>query len=425
MVNKSKLFLLFKVLCVLGVVVLMTSKSVWLPEDIVDRTRVFTRPLEFDYFYWTWQALIDKSEQFALGEVHYLTVDQQHAIVSDLMRLIQEIQALQNVIEQIYSNPQVPDPQQAIQSLMVRKNEIEQQYSQRAELAESILQYQIGQVLVSQGIELAGQPFPPILYRVSELPDQLIISPRNIIRQEAGISLQAGLPMQGIANLENEVEKKLDVSALVVPLGGVGVYPTMVYRTSDLRSMLEVVAHEWTHNYLTLRPLGWLYDATPQLRSMNETAAAISGKEISQLVMRRYYPEFLPAVPAWSGGDFAINWVHAQTDEPSFDFRKEMHITRVEVDELLKQGKVEEAEIYMETRRQEFWENGYQIRRINQAYFAFYGAYADEPLGPAGNDPVGPAVRLLRERSRNLREFLTRMAWMTSFEELQKFLNEH
>ncbi len=73
-----------------------------------------------------------------------------------------------------------------------------------------------------------------------------------------------------------------------------------------------------------------------------------------------------------------------------------MRITRVTVDELLAEGKIEEAEAYMEARRVFFWENGYLIRKINQAYFAFYGAYADQPGGEAGEDPVGAAVRELR-----------------------------
>ena len=45
------------------------------------------------------------------------------------------------------------------------------------------------------------------------------------------------------------------------------------------------------------------------------------------------------------------------------------------------------------------------MRKLNQAYFAFYGAYADQPGGAAGEDPVGPAVRALRERSQGLADF--------------------
>ena len=73
----------------------------------------------------------------------------------------------------------------------------------------------------------------------------------------------------------------------------------------------------------------------------------------------------------------------------------------------------------MEARREIFWQNGYAIRKLNQAYFAFYGAYADIPGGPAGEDPVGPAVRDLRAQSASLADFLRRIAWMTSFEQLQ------
>jgi hypothetical protein len=76
----------------------------------------------------------------------------------------------------------------------------------------------------------------------------------------------------------------------------------------------------------------------------------------------------------------------------------------------------------MEQRRLFFWENGYAIRKLNQAYFAFYGAYADVPGGAAGEDPVGPAVRALRAQSVSLTEFLTTIARMNSFQQLQDAL---
>jgi len=106
---------------------------------------------------------------------------------------------------------------------------------------------------------------------------------------------------------------------------------------------------------------------------------------------------------------------------PAFDFRAEMRATRVRVDELLAQGKVREAEIYMEWRRRVFVEHGYEIRKLNQAYFAFYGAYADEP-GAAGEDPIGPAVRRLREQSADLRAFVERVSRVTTLAELQALL---
>jgi hypothetical protein len=97
-----------------------------------------------------------------------------------------------------------------------------------------------------------------------------------------------------------------------------------------------------------------------------------------------------------------------------------MHTTRVTTDSLLAQGKIDEAEKYMETRRLFFWNQGYQIRKLNQAYFAFYGAYAETPGGEAGNDPVGPAVRALRQQSSSLADFINRISWMSSFTQLQQ-----
>ena len=101
-----------------------------------------------------------------------------------------------------------------------------------------------------------------------------------------------------------------------------------------------------------------------------------------------------------------------------------MHLTRVTVDALLATGKIDEAESYMEQRRQVFVQNGYTIRKLNQAYFAFYGAYADVPGGAAGEDPVGPAVRALRAQSKSLADFINRIAWMTSFDELKKAVGQ-
>jgi hypothetical protein len=106
-----------------------------------------------------------------------------------------------------------------------------------------------------------------------------------------------------------------------------------------------------------------------------------------------------------------------------FHYYKEMRKTRVQVDELLAAGKLVEAEEYMEARRKDFWDNGYQIRRLNQAFFAFNGAYDDVPGGgAAGRDPVGPTVQMLRYQSRSLSDFLFRISWITSFDGLQELV---
>jgi len=188
---------------------------------------------------------------------------------------------------------------------------------------------------------------------------------------------------------------------------------------------VEVVAHEWIHNYLTLRPLGISYIASPALRTMNETVASIAGKEIGSALIARYYPEFVPK-PAPANPDGAETKPPTEPEAPPvFDFQMEMRITRQHTDQLLADGKIEEAEAYMEARRVVFWENGYRLRKLNQAYFAFHGAYADHPSGgAAGEDPVGAAVRKLRSESSSLAEFINRMSWMWDVEQLYQAVAE-
>ena len=101
----------------------------------------------------------------------------------------------------------------------------------------------------------------------------MIVSPRDHIEQTTNISILPSITLDQQIKLEDDVAAALNVSTLIVPIGGIGVYPTMVMETTDLPWMLTVIAHEWTHNYLNLRPLGLNYSTTPELRTMNETTA--------------------------------------------------------------------------------------------------------------------------------------------------------
>lgn len=386
------------------------------PGDTYDRARAFTRSIEFDYVSWTLDALGIKTDQIALGTIDYLSLDNQHQVVSDYLDLVAQIQRSEAQLNDIYADPKVSDPQSASTSL---RDQLQALYKRRGLLqpvAEAVVQEQVSEVAASLGLTLGGQPVPPVLFHSTPLPLALIISPREKIRQEADISLLPDLSVDQQATLEERVDKALNVSSLVVPVGGVGLYPTMVQQTTNLNWLFEVVAHEWTHNFLTLRPLGISYMNSSQLRTMNETTASISGKEIGQAVIERYYPELVPPPPAPGDANASVQ----QPAAPVFDFNAEMRTTRVNVDKMLAEGKIDQAEQYMEARRVFFWDNGYHIRKLNQAYFAFYGAYADQPGGAAGEDPVGAAVRALRGESPDLATFLNRISWMWSFKQLQQ-----
>ena len=156
---------------------------------------------------------------------------------------------------------------------------------------------------------------------------------------------------------------------------------------------------------------------------MNETTANLAGKEIGAEVIRRFFPELVPPPPPPPEPASESDEPAQPPPPPIFDTRAELHETRVTVDALLAGGKIEEAELYMEERRVFLWDHGYYIRKLNQAYFAFYGAYADVPGGAAGEDPVGAAVRDLRAQSDTLIEFVSRMARLYRYEQLVEIVD--
>jgi len=410
-----KRYLQLTLVILLGVFLL--GSSTLPPGDLTERIRAFTRDKEFDFTGWVLNAMQVKLAQRTVGAERYLSEAERHQLVVDYLNLVLQIQRSEGQLNEIYADPNIADPLTASAVLRQELEEFHRQRDQIAPTAEAILESQISQVAADLGLTYGGQPIPPVLYHSTSLPWALIVSPRDTIRQEADINLVPDLTVDQHATLEEQVDEKLDVSSLVVGIGGIGLYPTMVAQTSNLNWLSEVVAHEWVHNFLMLRPLGINYMTSPELRTMNETAASIAGKEIGRAVLERYYPELAPP-PTPDEGE---SQPEAPLEPPAFDFVKEMHETRVNVDSMLANGQVEDAENYMEMRRKIFWDNGYRIRKLNQAYFAFYGAYADQPGGgAAGADPVGEAVRRLRSQSESLASFIKRISWMSSFEDLQQ-----
>jgi len=391
-----------------------------------DRTRVFTRQIEFDYPTWVWDATWTKIEQAAIQTPYTFDRGTSKQIVFEYLRVTSDLAQTEYRIEQIYADPNITNADTATSFLRSQRDQLIDRQNTLAPFAESILQLQLSDTLAKLGLTAIGQPIPPVLYHSSRTPLALIVSQRDQIVQIANISVLPTLTLDEQIELEDKVTNSLDVSTLVVRIGGVGVYPTMVMETTDLRWMLSTIAHEWTHNYLNVRPLGLNYSTTPELRTMNETTASIVGDEVGYHVLQEYYPELAASDSNRELVLFDEQGLPSTSldDTPPFDFREEMYQTRVRAEELLAEGKIEEAEAYMETRRQIFWENGYLLRKLNQAYFAFHGAYADVPGGAAGEDPVGPAVRALRAQSASLKDFIKTIARMTSFEQLQEATQE-
>lgn len=282
-----------------------------------------------------------------------------------------------------------------------------------------ILSRQVQQELEAEGLGIRfGQVFPAVSFRFTELPAVLVVSPRQRIDRALTVTLHGDLSLQDVERIEDEVAR-LGYSTLVVPIGGLGTYPSMIPPGSDLAHTLKVIAHEWVHHYLAVNPLGWRYalsiETDDQVITMNETASDIVGGEIGRRTYTRYYgtlpPEHLKAESAEA----------AQPGEEAQEFPRLMRETRQAVDQLLAAGKVEEAELYMEQQRQYLAQRGYYIRKLNQAYFAFYGSYAAQP-GFA--NPVGEALQRLYRGSGSLAEFARRVADMSSYHDLVRALGE-
>ncbi len=262
------------------------------------------------------------------------------------------------------------------------------------------------------GVELV---WPPVDFEFADAPRTLAISPRDQIKLTGTSLLRPDLSLSKVEQIEAETEQKQNVSALAFPLGGLGAYPTIIDYPDDYASALTLVAHEWTHNYLFFRPLGFNYYKNNDLETMNETVADLVGHELAQAVLARW-----PALPEPTAQ--ATQQVPSQPAQPQVDAGAVLRQLRGDVDKLLAAGKIDEAEALMEQKRQELAADGYYIRKINQAYFAFLNLYAGEAGSPAAVNPIGPKVDDLRKRSTSLKQFVAIVGGLTSVRQLDAAL---
>jgi hypothetical protein len=380
----------------------------------------------FDFVGWEANALWGKLVNGLSAPQRYMDEEARHDYVVDYMSLVEEIQRVEWEIDLVYTDPDVSDPDAESAELRERLAELRAEQGVRQPIAEAILEEQVAAVLADEGFGTLGETIPPVSAHFTPLPTLLVVSPRDHIENVFSLSLHHGLDTAQREAIEAQIDAELNVSSLVTNIGGLAAYPSMLLESSWLPWVAEVTAHEWTHHYLTLRPLGWNYLESGEARTINETTASIVGKEIGYEVITRYYPE-LPPPELPSPSEPATGSEEEQPEQappPEFDYRLEMRKTRIRVDELLAEGKIEEAEAYMEEQREMFVAQGYAIRKLNQAYFAFHGSYADAP-GAAGKDPIGPAVLELRFRSPDLHTFVSRVARVTTLDELEALLAEN
>ena len=280
------------------------------------------------------------------------------------------------------------------------------------ELLESELAAVIAEAGLRRGTGSFQAVFPPVDFRLDSAPMVLGVSPRDRIRLAETVLLDSDIEVAEREALEAALAADHNLSALVIPIAGLAAYPSIVSGQRDLRRTLEIVAHEWLHHYWFFHPLGFNYFDSAEMTTLNETAADIAGRELGDLAYHRLTgtPPHDPIVPS-----------RADTGERIFDFGDEMRETRRTVDAMLAEGRVEEAEQYMEARRRVFVSNGYAIRKINQAYFAFHGTYAESP---ASVSPIAGQLHDLRQRSATLGDFIRTVARFNTYDAFLAYLEE-
>ena len=401
---------------------------------------------KFDYIGWEFDAVTAKTGQALWGTAPYMHEEARSQYVVDYMTRLAQVQQIEAQIANIYIDPNTPDPDLSTADLRAQRDAIRDDLRSRQTRVESILEAQVSSVLADEGFGTLGQILPPVSMRFTRMPNLLVVSPRDRIDRRVELAIDP-LPLEEAITIEERIYDERSMSALVVPIGGMALYPAMIQETSNIPFIVRTFAHEWLHHYLFFYPLGlsFFIDTGPSGREavfINETAANVFGREMEAKILARYYPDLLPAV-----AQPALTAAASPPAQQTLDFGAAMHRTRTTVDDMLRviqsirakatrlyalgdpqQGVAYEAlaeawtvemEAFMENRRQLFYDNGFYIRKLNLAYFAFYGGYQARGIpGVAGSDPIGPAVEQVYEMSPDLKGFVELMRDVTNREEL-------
>ena len=308
-----------------------------------------------------------------------------------------------------------PQPDEALAAWFALGDRRDAEGRRLENVAEAAIEGRVDAAVREQGLSFplplpgALKVWPPLDIELTASPHVLVISPRTEIRRQEQRVLQFDLGRDELLEIEREAEERdASIAAFVAPTGGVAFYPAIVSDASSYRGAVGTAAHEWVHHYLTFYPLGRAYFTDDDAQTINETVASLVGRELRDAVIERFGDPTPPLAPA-----------PAPAPSPDIDRAIVLRELRLEVDALLEEGKVEEAERRMEEVRLLLADHGVSIRRINQAYFAWYGTYAARADAV---DPLGDQLRELRERAGSLARFIELVRGVTTRAEVEALL---
>ncbi|MFC1912384.1 hypothetical protein ACFLXG_04445 [Chloroflexota bacterium] len=378
--------------------------------------KIIVRPYNFSIFKWELNAVFEEVRQLVAG--NSTAGDSGISEVLDYFSTGEEIRNKKAAIDAVNSGSQDGDPA----LLETELRELEAQRQALEGTAEQVIRRQVREILSQQGIfhpldKYVGLKvgFPPLNFQLGKPPHLLVVSPRDRIESIREILLLQDISVEEMESIEFGIDE-MEVSSLVEELGGFGgTYPAFVTNEASLRFIIDTATEEWLHQYLAFTPLGFRYlldlvgiSRDYEIATINETVAGMVSKEIGAMVYEQYY--------SGNGNKEA----QPQVTESGFDFNREMRDIRRAVDRYLAQGEIEQAEEFMEQKRQYLASQGYYIRKLNQAYFAFHGTYADKPTSIS---PIGEELKELRAQSASIKDFLETVVVMTSRQDLRNSLN--
>jgi hypothetical protein len=395
------------------VLVLLLLGSSTIPAPLA-RTFQFGRAVAgygFDLVAWEMDALIAKARAQIGQPADEIPPGSVPAFVMTYLERAAAIGAIERELVRRATGAGTGETAAPVQGLVDELADLRRQQEEVAPAVVQGIERQIDSVLEQQGFSTGGTVLPPVQFTFTEPPLKLVVSPRDRIETIYYQMLEPQIGLDAIVAAEAQIGAQDNAVGYITEIGGLGAFPTMVVDRAPLEWVLSTVAHEWVHNYLVFFPLGWNYFASQDMTTINESVAEIVGNEVGSAALAQFYG----LSPTAETNESAL----AVLEPPAFDFEDEMRETRLRVDELLAQGKVDEAEAYMEARRQIFVAQGYPLRVLNQAYFAFHGSYG---TSAASTSPIGPKLEELRARMPDLHTFLTTVRSFTSPDDLDRAL---
>lgn len=243
--------------------------------------------------------------------------------------------------------------------------------------------------------------FPKVRFKIDNTPNILIISPKNKIKLTYSILLKQNLTIKEKEAIENQIEAKFNVSAIILNIGGIAFYPSLIPKDINNNKIIKNIIHEWLHQYFALYNLGQNIYKNNKMLALNETIVSYISEELASNIISKTQSTNIKSKK--------IN-----------SFNSEIRFTRSITDNLLSKNKIDMAEKFMLSQTNKLNYQGYQIRKINQAYFAFYNSYGTTPQS---TNNILPKLKCIRTKNLKLHEFTNKVKNVDNFAEFENILN--